>query len=219
MSSRSSHRARIAVLALASVVSAGMADVITVKNRSNAARTLSDLYAFPMVQNQGARTTILAKGDATDDINLGAGAVKNLVSPNGTRSFTISWMSGGREVEADLPVRPGIDVQLAMFSSPGFGGDIAVAFDEAPGPVPAEGFVGLVADGKIVDHPEFDWFTFFDTTDSDGFIVRDGSGNPTSPPLDGVSVEVAFNYDVLVPAPGSLALMGLGGLVAMRRRR
>jgi len=209
------------VLSVGMAAGVASADIIKIKNSSSETRTLSDLFAFSKSNNTGVKTTLLKKGDASDDINIAAGGTKNIEAPAGTDSFTISWMKDGKEVEADYPDRAGVDVTLAMFISPGFGGDVAVAFDDFitsdVTPVPAGGFLGQVVDGTLVGSPEFEWFTFYDTSASDGFIDRDADGVPISPRFTG-DAEVAFNY-VISPAPGSLALLGLGGLVAVRRRR
>ncbi len=218
MLSKSGYRVRVVGLAAcAGAVGFADADTIRIKNTSNDVRVLSDLYAFSEANNKGTRTTILVRGDATDDVNIASGGTKNYTAPNGTDSFTVSWMVNGKEVESDLPERPGTDVELAMFVAPGFGGELGVAFDAAPGLVPREGFVGTVVDGVLVGSPEFEWFSFYDTTSSDGFIERDDFGVPMSPRFSG-SVAVAGNF-VVTPAPASVALLGLGGLVAGRRRR
>ncbi len=222
MLSKSGNRARTLRL----VLSAGMvlpaatanADLIRVKNTSNGVRTMSDLYAFSESNNKGVRTDIKLRGDATDDVNIAAGGTKNFEAPAGTDSFTISWMVDGVEVESDYPEKPGTDVELAMFVSPDYNGELGIAFDGAHGLVPSEGFVGQVVDGFLVGSPDYEWFAFYDTTLSDGFIERDDMGVPISPPFNGV-VEVAFNYDILAPAPGSMELLAFGGIVACRRRR
>lgn len=198
---------------------AANADTITVRNRGTNARTLSDLFAFAGAKNTGARTTVMRKNDATDDINIAGGGNKNITVPNGTMSFTISWLDrAGKEIEADFPVRDGIDVEFAMISAPGFAGSVAVAYDDAPGAVPPEGFLGLAVDGKIDGHPEFAWFTIYDTSLSDGFIERDSNGLPVSPLFSG-SIESEFTYSVFIPTPSSASLLAMGGLIAARRRR
>ncbi len=193
------------------------ADTVTIKNTSNEIRTLSDIYAFSEPLNKGTRTMIKARGDASDDVHIAPGGTKNYDAPRGTDSLTISWMLDGKEVEDDVPDGSDVDIELAMFSSPGFDGDMGVAFDDAPGLMPQQGFVGLVAGGTLVGFPEYAWFSFYDTSDSGGFIERDDLGIPTSPLFSGV-VEVGGTF-VVSPAPASMALLGLGGLVAAGRRR
>lgn len=224
MQSRSCRARTIAIALSLGVGAAGpaaiaRADTITVRNRGANARTLSDLFAFAGESNTGTRTTVMRKNDATDDINIAGGGDKNITVPNGTKSFTISWLDrAGKEIEADFPVRNGIDVEFAMLTAPGFNGTVAVAYDDAPNAVPPEGFLGFAVDGKIDGHPEFAWFTIYDTSLSDGFIERDSDGVPTSPLFTG-SIESEFTYSVLIPSPSSVSLLAMGGLIAARRRR
>jgi len=199
------------------------ADVVRFANASftrNA--TLSDLFAFPRAKNQGDRTEILKKNDPSDDIVIAPRGTKNITVPDGTRSLTVSWMRNGQEVEADVPVpsTPGVPLRLAFLQRPGgLSGDIAVAYDDAPGAVPDEDFFGTVTAGKIDGHPEFAWLTIYDTSASDGFILRDPDGVPISPLFTG-DVESAFVYEVsLVPTPASLSLLGCAGIASTRRRR
>ncbi|GIK20000.1 MAG: PEP-CTERM sorting domain-containing protein [Leptolyngbya sp. PLA2] len=179
-------------------------------------RTLSDLYAFDGANNTGKRTEILRKGDATDDVNIAAGGVKNIAVPKDSMSYTVSWMKDGKEIEHDLN-EPFITFAYATFDAPGFAGLMAVAFDDVQGALPPEGYMGLVMGGKYAE-PQYQWFTFYDATASDGFIARDPNGVPISPLLSGYSVETAFHWSV-IPAPSTLAVLGGLGMAAIRRRR
>ncbi len=184
--------------------------------------TLSDLYAFSMTKNRGDRTEILKKNDPTDDIVIAPRGTKNITVPNGTKSLTVSWMRNGQEVETDVPMprQGGVPLRFAFLYRPGgASGDIAVAYDDAPGPVPEEDFFGTVTNGKIDGYPEFDWFTVYDTSASDGFIERDPDGVPISPLYTG-DIGGDFVYEItFVPVPGSLMLLGCAGIAAARRRR
>jgi len=212
----------VAVAAVALVgglgVSGAGADVFKVANISGRTRTLSDLYAYSQKDSGGIKTEVMKRGAAGDDVNIAAGGSKNIQVPNGSKSFTVSWKdANGKEVEADTNTS-GWSIRLAMFSAPNFGGDIAVAFGDLPGSLPDEGFMGLVTNGKI-DGGSYDWITFYDTSASDGFILRDSMGLPISPVLSGTSVLAEFQYEISVPAPAAGAVLAGVGLAGARRRR
>ncbi len=228
MSRFRNHRVRrgrawqAAACVLLATAAGARADVVQFANKSfTKTATLSDLYAFSQQMNQGVKTEILKKGDPTDDINIAPRGFKNITVPNGTRSLTVSWMRNGQEVESDVPMpHPAIPLRLAFLTKPGgVSGEIAVAYDNAPGAVPEEDFIGTVTNGKIDGRPEFSWFTIYDTTLTDGFIVRDPDGVPINPLYTG-DIESAFVYEIsLVPSPASLSLLGCAGIAATRRRR
>lgn len=96
----------------------------------------------------------------------------------------------------------------------GFNNLTIAAFDGAS-------FLGNIATGlNLTTNTALNLYSF-DTSILDGvadarvFIILDGATNPTgNVRLDNFLVE-----GTLIPAPGALALVGLGGLVASRRRR
>lgn len=119
----------------------------------------------------------------------------NTVAPVGTAPGTTRLI---REVEwdANLSLGPGTYWIDFAYTSPG---TIFVPSVTIPGTRGLPGWNGLQFNGTS-------WVTALDT------------GNPALPP--GVPQDFAFDVcGVVIPAPGSLALLGLGGLMAGRRRR
>ena len=167
------------------------ATVITITNPGPGIMTLSDLYAFSKEKNQGDKTEILKKGDATDDVNIAAGGQKNYDVGN-AKSMTVSWMVDGKEVENDVPAK---DYKLALAAVDGFDGLYAVDFAEIGGRLPPIGYASVIFNGKFAN-PAFGWITLYDTTASDGFIMRDADGNPISPRLNGVRAPVVSHYNI-----------------------
>lgn len=61
----------------------------------------------------------------------------------------------------------------------------------------------------------------FRTSAAGSFVVNNpaGAGFSLGDPLDPTIAPANFGWEIVVPTPGSVALLGLGGLVAARRRR
>ncbi len=174
------------------------AKTITIKNNSGAVRTLSDLYTFSGTNNTGTKKEILKKGDASDDVNIAAGGTKNY-DVGDAKSFTISWMEGGKEVETDTNsdtftfTEKGF-ITVALLGYPGLH---AIAFADVIGPLPPVGYTGPIVNGKFLD-PAYEWITFYDTTESDGLILRDHEGNPISPLVGEAEGVVTGSYTLMI---------------------
>jgi len=96
------------------------------------------------------------------------------------------------------------------------GGDV-IAFDDDSGNglMPALQFNGLAAGTYFIGISSFgDVFSDSVTTDELADGIPDGNG-----PSQNFSYIISVGLSLDVPTPGSLALLGMGGLVITRRRR
>lgn len=225
------HSAVVGLFSLASLFLSAAPSLaqttVTVTNNSGATRTLSDLIGYGGAKNTGAKRIALQPKNASDDISIAAGGTKNITVPKtadgDAKSYTISWLDkDGKEVETDIQNSTfTLTAQMFAFFERPDGGDFAVAYADGNGLVPTEGSAFLVSNGKISG---YDDITFYNVG-TDGFIQRDSQGDPTSSLLNGVTVDVGFQYGLqVVPEPSMLAFLSVGTALTLlplwkRRRR
>lgn len=158
--------------------------------------------------------------------------VSSSVSDNGdnTNTLTISWLGLGALGGLTNLIPPGS----------GVGGDIidTISFELGSANFGPNGFDDALFDGVIAPdsngdgtlEADFDLFdstggilfsgTFFVTESATGFggVIFIDAGGADLTGFDIAGGEARVTYAV-IPAPGAAALLGLGGLVAVRRRR
>lgn len=180
--------------------------------------------------------------NATDGSFLGAstattsGDVTRLAAPGGTAVFDPGFAGiGASDFSFDITVMitgGGTASGTGTFSivdvhGESLTGDLDGQFTElAPGIIAFNGLLSGVQFNDVSGDGTFDGPTTGSfstdlpgTAPYDGAIVQlfiDGSGGFFDADFTGVSTQVS---GVIVPAPASLALLGLGGLAAARRRR
>jgi len=174
-------------------------DIIdVVENTSDQILTISDLYTYSDPYCMGTKTTILAKGDPSDDINIAPGSEKTFYLGQ-CQSCTYSYMLNGKEVEFDETWDNNLSDQTNAVFDSDYPGLFAIDFSAAgTGPLPPIGIPQLISGGTgHIGGGGYDWIKFYDVNDSDGMIERDPLGNPISPVLpDGISVTLVIGYNV-----------------------
>lgn len=176
-------------------------DVIDeIENITDQPLTISDLYTYSGQYCTGTKTTIMAKGDPTDDITIAPGGTK-IFYLGKCQSVTYSYMWNGKEVEFDDTW----DYNLSDQTNAQFGSDFAGLFaidysGAGVGPLPPKGEMQLIGGGTgRIASGLYDWITFYNVTASDGMIERDPLGNPLSPVLpDGTLVFLIAGYNVKI---------------------
>lgn len=165
-----------------------------------------------------------------------SGSVARLVSPGGTADFEPGFVSGANPADfflalSFIPGGPGIGLGFGSFS-----------ITDADGSTMSGSINGLWVDdsannpGQVFFNGSLSGVTFagatFDGTNGGSFSTLFGG----TPPYDGAITQLFLSppgnfftspfSDVntgvtmqILPAPGALALMGLGGLIVGRRRR
>jgi len=169
-----------------------------ITNTSDQPLTISDLYIYSGPYCTGTKTTIMAKGDANDDITIAPGGAK-IFYLGQCQSSTYSYMWNGKEVEFDDTWDYGLSGQSGGGFDSSYAGLFAIDFSAAAtGPLPPIGAPQLIGGGAgHIAGGLYDWFTFYDVSDSNGMILRDPLGNPVSPVLpDGTTVIPVFTYNI-----------------------
>jgi hypothetical protein len=224
----------VSVVAVLALVGQAQAKSIAIENKSNKAITLSDLFTFTDANNTQGKKTVLKKGDNTDDITIAAKGQTVIRIDDNAQSITISWLnSSGKEVESDKKVSDfatAPDIMTMFAIAPAWPGEYSMTFDPASGDPPPDESKQAVDGGHIdggAAH-RYDWITFYETTASNGTILRDGAGHPISPLLSVDSLTTDFSYQIqLVIVPGAspwgvgalAACLALLAVFALRRRR
>jgi len=161
--------------------------------------TVSDIYTYSGPYCTGTKTTIMAKGDPTDDVHIAPfGGTKSFYLGK-CQSYTLSYMWQGKEVETDDTWDINLSDQSGGVFDIDYVGLFAIDFSKAgAGPLPPRGALQFINGGSgHIGGGGYDWITFYDVTASDGMIERDPFGNPISPVLpDGTVVRLVIGYNV-----------------------
>ncbi|CAG0967464.1 hypothetical protein PHYC_01062 [Phycisphaerales bacterium] len=165
-----------------------------------------------------------------------SGSVARLVAPTGTADFEPGFVSGANPADFFLnlsfvPAGPGLGTGSGFFSIIDADGSFITGaidgfwIDDTANP-PGQVYFNGTLSGVVFGGPTFDgtnggsFSTIFGGTPPyDGAITQlylAPPGNFFVTPFADVPTGVTMQ---ILPAPGALALMGLGGLVATRRRR
>lgn len=129
----------------------------------------------------------------------------------------------GADFSVDTASTPaGFDTILALYTA---AGTLVAVNDDFSG----LGLLSRIENSGLADGDYYIVLGRFNSTFTDGFAVGLSTSTATSDFILNIDDQVAFQgtqtgaellvFSVTVPAPGSLALLGLGGLVAARRRR
>ena len=172
-----------------------------IENTSDQPLTISDIYTYSGAYCTGTKTTIMAKGDPTDDITIAPGGTK-IFYLGKCQSSTYSYMLNGKEVEFDDTWDMSLSDQSGSSFDCVFAGLFAIDLSGAgTGPLPPKGIAQVIGGGAgHIAGGSYDWITFYDVTASDGMIERDSvTGNPISPVLpDGTEVVSVCPFNVKI---------------------
>ena len=215
----------VSVVAVLVLAGQAQAKSIAIENKSNKPITLSDLFTFTDANNTQGKKTVLKKGDNTDDITIAAKGQTVIRIDNNAQSITISWLnSGGKEVESDKKVSDfasAPDVMTMFATAPAWPGKYSMTSAPATGLPPVAGSTAVVGPAGKPRGPgiQYDWITCYETTASNGTILRDEAGNPISPFLsEGDTLTTDFSYQiqlVIVPGASPWAVGALAACLAL----
>ncbi|MBN2513444.1 MAG: SUMF1/EgtB/PvdO family nonheme iron enzyme, partial [Sedimentisphaerales bacterium] len=161
--------------------------------------TVSDLYTYSGSNCTGTRTTIMAKGDPSDDVHIAPFGGTKTFYLGQCQSYTLSYMWQGKEVETDDTWDTDLSDQAGGVFESDYAGQFAIDFSSGGAEsLPPLGIAQTIGGGAgHISGGGYDWITFYDTTAGGGMIERDPLGNPISPFLpDGTSVKLVIGYPV-----------------------
>ncbi len=200
------------VSAVAVLAGTASGDIITITNAMAQPATLSDLYAW---DEDGNQHVILQAGfgteESADDIELGVGEGR-VFSVNFTveKLFVSHKIGNNSETEWELANTSIVGMSASMSNGSDDSWLHVSPLDEVGiGFVPPVGLVMAFEGGFSTMAPG--WFVGT-SVDLQSGVISDGFTGLATVALSGVRVEVT-------PAPASMALLALAGVVASRRRR
>ena len=227
---------KIVLLAVAGLAAGASAQItynlsatnLTDAGRGTANAAIGDVFRVEMSAEHGSFSLGLAKFDLnfTGNLNTGSAAIG---AESAAGIFNIDGATGRhpfmRQATSDRP--SGSAVGASVITAFGNAGGFVVSdaanggIDLATFPPTFNPLIGLdpIASGEVFYAFEYTYDGGVDTIDvvvrGAGRVYRnatDGNGLTVTAPTAGAGV-------VITPAPASLALLGLGGLAAARRRR
>ena len=177
----------------------------------------STMFSDPF--SQGGVFNLDTSFDSGSDI----GAVFFNSGIGAEQGASISYSNNGAGLDLDgigLGIE-GFDIDFLLSDQDFVANIVLTTFDAGGAAVGDASWAVLVSAGASTAHWSFTDFQIingdFDASNIDDITINFNlADNPTAS-LDFVATE--FRATVAVPAPGSLAMLGLGGLVATRRRR
>jgi hypothetical protein len=147
----------------------------------------------------------------------------------GTTLYTLDPVTGVATTIGDFGSVPGIMIDIAvdnngnMFGH-GIGADALFSIDKTTGLAtqvgPSHGFAANFAQGMDFDPTTNTLYAAIYVSGGVGhYVAWDTTTGEVTVLADTLPFNVEMELAIRVPAPGALALVGLGGLVAVRRRR
>lgn len=239
----------LSALALVAIAGVASADVVIEENLQFAGHIFTDVYGNTQAQNRGGFTlysnTTSAANVATSSLNLNTrwGDTLNMVGTGVLDSFSLTVFNSASGNTGTILT---YDVDIQFFRANdlsyigGFTGTINFGAGLNAGFYSIATFTGLAGMGINLDTAGI--LATQARTAHTGDSIRMGvaslnpvtigsspdtfyKDDPSSPPagfytFSGGATPAQIGYQVVaIPAPGAAALLGLGGLVATRRRR